>query len=426
MRRDNRHRRHLRRFRSVNEYSLHRNRIYLLNATRAAQKNRAVRKELLDWFRRYEEELESMDAFLMQEHTRMREHNKTTKGQPKDPEQKAAETRFINAAVKTLDEKTQKTPPPSPIRIANSLVIQRFSLTPMAGSLLELACCYSYISNSIAQRLWDQLQDAVIGHIETTAILLDCSRDEVEDALRELAEVGIADLEALNGAHTEPSDYINNYFGRIWSPPVRDMDELMARLIGHQCEATLDLSDFTHLNNGDGYFTQTGVRPPEQIRRRKRAEYRIGLCRGTPDPIISRIRRSRFTPHGPAIRPTIMGSEPGQRIAQPDGTASPPVCLHHKSVGHHRPGSRTPLRISRRVLLHGSTAHQPRLRVVLQQQSTILCTRAEKTHPRRLCQRARPCRGTGLPKRPNTHRPRPRRRMPHKTRQRLPRLLRVG
>ena len=235
----------------MNEYSLHRNRIYLLNATRAAQKNRAVRKELLDWFRRYEEELESMDAFLMQEHNRMREHNKTTQGQPKGPEQKAAETRFINAAVKTLDEKTQKTPPPSPIRIANSLVIQRFSLTPIAGSLLELACCYSYISNSIAQRLWDQLQDAVIGHIETTAILLACSRDEVEDALRELAEVGIADLEALNGAHTEPSDYINNYFGRIWSPPVRDMDELMARLIGHQCEATLDLSDFAHLDNRD-------------------------------------------------------------------------------------------------------------------------------------------------------------------------------
>ena len=54
----------------MNEYSLHRNRIYLLNATRAAQKNRAVRKELLDWFRRYEEELESMDAFLMQEHNK--------------------------------------------------------------------------------------------------------------------------------------------------------------------------------------------------------------------------------------------------------------------------------------------------------------------------------------------------------------------
>ena len=33
--------------------------------------------------------------------------------------------------------------------------------------------------------------------------------------------------------------------------------------------------------------------------------------------------RSGFAPHGPAIRPTLLGSEHGQRIAQPDGTAIP-------------------------------------------------------------------------------------------------------
>ena len=119
------------------------------------------------------------------------------------------------------------------------------------------------------------------------------------------------------------------------------------------------------------------------------------------------------------------GSEHGQRIAQPDGTASPPICLHHKPMGHNRPGCRTPLRISRRVLLPGSTAHQPRLRAILQQQSTVLHTRADQTHPRRLCQRAGSSRGTGLPERPRAHRARPRRRMPHKTRRRLPRLLTV-
>ena len=56
MRRD---RRHSRTFRSTNEYSLYRNRIYLLNALCAAQQNSAVRKKILDWFR-YEEELESL------------------------------------------------------------------------------------------------------------------------------------------------------------------------------------------------------------------------------------------------------------------------------------------------------------------------------------------------------------------------------
>ncbi|MYB56547.1 MAG: AAA family ATPase [Gemmatimonadetes bacterium] len=247
MRRNNRHHRRSRTFRSTNEYSLYRNRIYLLNALCAAQQNPAVRKELLDWFRIYEEELESLDAFLTQE------YNKAIKGQTtEDPTlRKAAETQFTNSLVKTLEEKTREAPPPSPFQTATHLIIQRFSLTPMAGSLLQLACCYSYINNSIAERLWSHLQNAVIGHLETSAILLGYSRDEAEDAFRELADVGIADLEALNDAHTDPNNYINNYFYRIWNPPVRDMDELMARLVGQPCEATLDLSDFAHLDNRD-------------------------------------------------------------------------------------------------------------------------------------------------------------------------------
>ncbi len=247
MRRDRRHHRRSRRFLSVNEYSLYRNRIYLLNALRAAQQNRAVREHLLDWFRHYEEELEEMDAFLTQE------YNKAIKGQTiKDRDQrKAAIARFLNSLEKTLEKKTSEVPPPSPIQTATHLVVQRFSLTPMAGSLLQLACCYNYISNSIATSLWDQLQNAVIGHVETTAILLGCSRDEVEDAFRELADVGITDLKALNDAHTDPGDYINTYFGQIWNPPVRDMDELMARLVGRPCEARLRLINFAHLDNRD-------------------------------------------------------------------------------------------------------------------------------------------------------------------------------
>ncbi len=246
MRRDSRHHRHLRQFRSVNEYSLYRSRIYLLNAIRAAQQNPAVRKELLEWYRRNEEELESMDAFLMQEYKAIKGQTIETSAQ-----RKAAEIRFINSSVKILEEKTREAPPPTPFQTAIHLIIQRFSLTPIAGSLLQLACCYSYIGNSIAESLWDHLQYAAIGNLETTAILLGCSRDEVEDAFRELANVGIADLEDLNGVHTNPRSYINTYFGRIWSPPVRDMDELMARLVGQPCEATLDLSDFAHLDNRD-------------------------------------------------------------------------------------------------------------------------------------------------------------------------------
>ena len=437
MRREHRHHRRSRKFLSVNEYSLYRNRIYLLNTLRAAQQNRTVRKELLEWFRRNEDELEIMDAFLMQEYykaipgRRSYRYETESSSSPEDPAQrKAAETQFMNASVKILNEKTRKAPSPSPIQTAAHLVVQHFSLKPIAGALLQLTYYY-HIYHSTAHSLWDQLQDVAQGHIETTAILLGCSPEEVEDAFRELADVGITDLEDLSDRRTDPGDYTHPYFDRIWHPPVRDMDELMVRLIGQPCKATLDLKDFAHLDNRDNavrilsaaiqerqkrktaswhpstrhapdqrlrpgprprrhqsgdtgrthgrprhapilalpvrtsgngqnsfcalhrrtnghrHPSQARVRPPEQIRRRKRAEHRIGLCRSPPDQRVSRLRRSGFAPHGPAICTTFLGSEPGQRIAQPDGAAPPPICLHHKPVGHHRPGSRTPLRISR-------------------------------------------------------------------------------
>ena len=256
MKKEHRHRGRSGKFRSVNEYSLYRNRIYLLNALRVAQQNRTVRKELLEWFRRNEDELEIMDAFLMQE------YNKTIKEQSprlfmteslssEDPDQrKVAIAEFINSAVKILDEKTRKAPSPGPIQTAAHLVVQHFSLGPMAGALLQLTYYY-HIYHSTAHSLWDQLQDVAQGHIETTAILLDCSLEEVEDAFRELADVGIANWEDLSDRRTDPGDYTHTYFDRIWSPPVRDMDELMARLVSQPCEATLRLKDFAHLDNRD-------------------------------------------------------------------------------------------------------------------------------------------------------------------------------
>ena len=99
-----------------------------------------------------------------------------------DPAQrKVAETQFINSSVKTLEQKTREAPPPDSAQTATHLVIQRFSLKPIAGALLQLTYYY-HIYHSTAHSLWDQLQDVAQGHIETTAILLDCSRDEVEDA----------------------------------------------------------------------------------------------------------------------------------------------------------------------------------------------------------------------------------------------------
>ena len=110
MRREHRHRRRLRKFRSVNEYSLYRNRIYLLNALRVAQQNRTVRKELLEWFKRNEVELEITVPFLMQEYyatpeRRSYRYETESSSSPENPAQrKASETQFINSSVKILKE----------------------------------------------------------------------------------------------------------------------------------------------------------------------------------------------------------------------------------------------------------------------------------------------------------------------------------
>ena len=146
--------------------------------------------------------------------------------------------------------KTRKAPSPSPIQTAAHLVVQHFSLKPIAGALLQLTYYY-HIYHSTAHSLWDQLQDVAQGHIETTAILLDCSSEEVEDAFRELADVGITDSENLSDRRTDPGDYTHPYFDRVWHPPVRDIDELMACLVSQPCEATLRLKDFAHLDNRD-------------------------------------------------------------------------------------------------------------------------------------------------------------------------------
>lgn len=139
---------------------------------------------------------------------------------------------------------------PDSAQTATHLVVQHFSLGPMAGALLQLTYYY-HIYLSTAHSLWDQLHDVAQGHIETTTILLGCSPEEVEDAFRELADVGIANWEDLSNRRTDPGDYIHIYFERIWHPPVRNMGELIARLISQPCKATLRLKDFAHLNNRD-------------------------------------------------------------------------------------------------------------------------------------------------------------------------------
>ena len=231
----------------INEYSLYINRIYMLNALRTAQKDQRVREAIRDWMRRHEEQLEALDASLLEEYQRVFSRN-VTKDRDKADRSEQSQQQFFDYAVKTLIEKTQQQPAPSPEETATRLVVQRFSLGPVAHALLTLGCYYG--CDLLTESLWDKLLDKR-HHLAKNAILLGCAREEVEDALRELVNVGIADSEYLDSRGVEPSYYINHYFSDVWNPPVRNLDELLARLVGQPCEATLHLSDFAHLEGRD-------------------------------------------------------------------------------------------------------------------------------------------------------------------------------
>ena len=227
----------------INEYSLYINRIYMLNALRKVKRNRRAQKAIHDWIRHYTHPLETLAPSLLQEYDRV--FDRKSKRDDDGPEQ----NQFFDYAVKTLKEKTQQQPAPTPEETATRLIVQRFSLGPVAHALLTLRCFYD--CDILTESLWNEFED-IHDHFTATATLLDRAHEEVEDAFRELADAGIIDLEGMRPAkRVDPSDYTHKYFSRVWHPPVRDMDELMARLVGQPCEATLHLSDFAYLEDRD-------------------------------------------------------------------------------------------------------------------------------------------------------------------------------
>ena len=148
----------------MSEYSLHLTRTYLVNALRAAQRNRSVRSKLLTWMERNQEHLEIIDVPCL-----------VQKGGTKN-----APVRFIKRAIHALEKKTRRPPPPCPDATATRLVVERFSLGPAAASLLELL--RSYNDCHLVESMWDELRHLGSERIEATEILLNRSRREVEDA----------------------------------------------------------------------------------------------------------------------------------------------------------------------------------------------------------------------------------------------------
>ena len=243
---------------SMIEYDQYANRIYLRNALRTAQRNRTVRKALLNWFRQSEEELESLDAAILQAYdiliekkTSDRRLSARDRAGANLTQERVAE--FIAHAIEILDRNTRKAPVPTPEARATRTVAEHFSLGPVTESLLELVRRYAYAYRGMVESLWDELYGAVGG--QATAILIGCAPDEVIDALCELDDRGIShcehNRERRGFAGTMPDEYIDSRFAAVWQPPVRNGDELQARLVGRPCDAKLGMDDFAHLEGRD-------------------------------------------------------------------------------------------------------------------------------------------------------------------------------
>ena len=217
---------------SMNEYRLYLARIYTRNALRVALDNRSIRPALLEWLRDDEARLELLAT---RDLVRKNDKGKGAIG-------------YLKRAVIALEKKTQVRPPDCPEQSATRIVVRRFSLGASAASLLEFAYCFNHCH--IVENLCRTLDGLCSYPMDIWEIVLNRHGREIHKAIRELAEKGIVDpvtVRRLNEC-PEPDDLIHTWFWEVWHPPVRNMDELTARLVGKPSRARLRLDDFTHVS----------------------------------------------------------------------------------------------------------------------------------------------------------------------------------
>lgn len=215
------------------EYTLYLARRYMVNVLHAAQFSRRIRSDFESWIDNSELFQELLD----------------------DPQfaEVPSESLKLNLkiAFQVLEQKTSRPPEFSLDATATRLVVDRFSLGPAAAALLELAHCYTHCT--LAKDIWDGIARSCNNPVETMTLILRRPRLEIERGLRELADVGIADWEVATRVrgHHDPDDLINDFMWEVWQPPVREMGELTARLVGDPLQATLCLDDFAHVGERD-------------------------------------------------------------------------------------------------------------------------------------------------------------------------------
>ena len=216
---------------SGSEYGIYVARACMLNVLRVAQVNRRIRSELVEFSGSNYEILELLGDGLVVAGT-----NK-----------KKAVVRAIKHVAQALERKTRRPPISCPEAIATRLVVRRFSLGAAAAALLGLA--HSYTNCSPTQEIWDAFRHSGPNLVDALELLLGRPRIEIESGLRELGRSGIADWQTCvrPNEFKSPANFTHDRFQAVWHPPVRDMDELTARLLGEPCGADLSQVDFSHV-----------------------------------------------------------------------------------------------------------------------------------------------------------------------------------
>ena len=239
------------------------NRKYLLEVLRRSAEDKLLWPALVRWIRNSQDDLDAIDAgFVLvrfrdlglddiDEYKSSTGRRRTRRGRPAhETVSDATRVRtkeFLSWAVEELECSLASPPSESAEAQATALAARRFGLGEVSSSVLELARLCD-IQQSPTQCLWDVTRDALGDHLEASSALLGVRRSHVEQAFRELTEVGIAHSESWTRRGCQPDSYVEEWLQRIYSPPVKCELELRERLVPLAPEPLLELGAFDHLN----------------------------------------------------------------------------------------------------------------------------------------------------------------------------------
>ena len=251
---------------TLKKYDRFQTRDYLMAALHRALRDRQLGPRLLGWIGSSEDELETIDAgFLVVKFRelgldeadegesdfpfgsrRRRSGRRCGTGHRPAPAGASAKE-FLAWAVDAVERSVAEPPAEGAEARATALAARRFQLDGACGPLLELARLYDD-RRSPVEDLWDTVKDALGDPLEASAVLLGTSRARVEQSLRRLTEVGIADAEHWSRNGAEPGDYVEDWFDCVYRPPVADEGELRERLVPLVPEPLLEIEAFDHLD----------------------------------------------------------------------------------------------------------------------------------------------------------------------------------